>query len=203
MILPSTVDEVRIALDDPSFVKLLSPWGIMLNTGLLGQPDGFTCPQRGFKTPGLDVRMFGLAPTSLYEFTAHPVHPLMYVDSKGNVWQCDRHFFTDRGSIPSALRWKFSPDETLWFFFHDSGYMYHGLFLMDRNTGKFNLQPLTRDIVDNFLHDGYMSQWSDGKHRANMIWSGVRIGGSIPWNGHRGNDELDWREICQTRRGIV
>ena len=196
MMLPSTVEQVREAILDPEFLKAIQPYGVLLNTGLGGQPDGFTLPQRGFKPEAWDNRYLGLAPTSLYEFTAIPEHPLMYCDPNGTVWQTDRHFFTDKGSIPNIFRWKFSPDECCWFLFHDSAYMYHGLYRMDPADGTFSLQPWERSTADSRLHDGYLIQWPEGKYRADTIWAAVRVGGGIPWNADRGAQEAQWRSLC-------
>lgn len=200
MILPQTIEQVQNSLTEESFKKLIGEFGLLLNTGLNGQPDGYVCQQRGFLPNGFFGNFLRLAPTAIFEFTLHPDHPLMYIDPQFNVFQTDRHFFTDKGSIPTIFKWKFSPDECLWFFYHDSAYMYHGLWRMIKTTGKFEFESWSQKNADDGLHDGYLIQWPQYSLRADTIWAALRCGGSFAWNKKRNEQELEWRAMCSKKQ---
>lgn len=163
--------------------------GYWLNTGLYGQPEGHKCPLHHFESP-----MFGfgwlLRERPIYEFSLVQSHPLTLVDAQGNSWQSDRHYFTDKGSIPAVLHWMIDPDEAVAFYPHDSGYAQHGLYLRPatrEEATRYGWQPqtaaesrwllggsdrdyehvafhrvrLSKHQVDCLLYHGYIAQHGD------------------------------------------
>jgi hypothetical protein len=120
--------------------------------------------------------------SEMFEYTADPVNPLTYWDLNGGDWQPDRHFFTDRGSIPACVSWLpgFGRNR-LAYLFHDSAYSLvegrgHGLYYRGPADLEFTWRPLAMREADDLMHAMLLAEgvrpWA-----ARTIWAAVRTFG--------------------------
>jgi hypothetical protein len=121
---------------------------------------------------------------SIYEVTM-PRPPLQF-SFRGNVYQPDRHYFSDLGSTPGGI----GKDEYLFsFLMHDSGYQHKGLFLWQFTAKKFTFHPMNRKEIDDLLYEMILVEGRmrgepyQAKLCAPVIWSAVRMFGGIFWDG--------------------
>lgn len=117
-----------------------------------------------------------------YVFNIRPLRPLTLVC--GNMmFQPDRHFRSDGGSIPIPLQGLpgYGPFDSDHYFFHDSGYTFHGLYVRVADTEQYVYCPLSRWEMDRLLRLGRIN---DGLRltAAWAIWWAVRMGGAKRWN---------------------
>ena len=129
---------------------------------------------------GYDLHM--VLGRDLFEFALDPVHPLTYRDGHGYDWQPDRHFLTDRGSIPACVAWLpgYSRNR-LAFLFHDSAYNQvdghgHGLYSRLDGAAHYLFQPMTRARADGMMREMLVAE---GLRRtaARAIWCAMRAFG--------------------------
>lgn len=149
----------------------MTPYGRFIN------PQGYKAPWHH------NVDSCFVFKKAIFEFTLDAQKPIIFEDGSFNLWQPDKHFFTDWGSIPVFLQWLIPKDAYLGYLFHDSGYGHHGLWLKEHKKEKFVFQELGREDVDLLLYNMMMAQeaW---KITAETVYKGVRIGGSFAWNNH-------------------
>jgi hypothetical protein len=132
-----------------------------------------------FRNPqGYDMRM--VPGKDLFEFFLDYSDPLTYCDGAGHDWQPDRHFLTDRGSIPNVIaRLPGFSRNRLAFLFHDSAYNYvygrgHGLYRRMAGFHEFSFVPLTRRQADDLMREMLLAEgvapWA-----ARTIWAAVRV----------------------------
>lgn len=128
----------------------------------------------------------------IYEITSNENHPLMFVDEEKNQWRCDKHYWSDFGSIPPPFQGVPGLDRERHKFpymFHDNAYQEMGLWKRLKGEEKWNFTPLTRMECDLFLCR--MIEYDivpGGVVNRQMILWGVRLGGSRYFG--RG----DWRK---------
>jgi hypothetical protein len=175
------------------------PNGFLVNSGLGGQTRGYQCDQVGFQEPGWFERTLHLMPTAIYRMQQNVETPFCYIDGQMRCWTTAQNYLTDKGSIPPFGRSLFSQDECLWYLFHDSGYMRHGLYQFAPLTQTFSSVPLTRTVVDQMLRAGYLCQWPECTWRASAIYSAVRAGGWAPWGRDAAAQQSDWQQRLEAQ----
>lgn len=120
----------------------------------------------------------------------------VFVDEDGSEWTCDKHFFSDGGSIPLSVQSmtgitadRFKPA----FYFHDAAYRHGGLWKWVGDRWIF--MPLTRDECDRLLYrmilasGGYV--WE-----AELVYRGLKWFGGFAWSHH---EELRKQEDAKRR----
>jgi hypothetical protein len=166
--------------------------GFFVNSGLNDQGCGYDCRLVGYAQQGWLAQQLKLMPTALYLVTQNDRTPFCWVDSSLVCWTTANQYMTDKGSIPPIFRNLFSPDECLWYLFHDSGYLQHGLYYLDAGNYQWTFHDQSRAWVDSSLRAGYLCQWPNREARANTIYRAVRLGGWAPW-GNREDQQARWR----------
>ena len=112
---------------------------------------------------GYDLRMV-CGSDDMFEFNLDPVNPLTFWDATGGDWQPDRHFYTDRGSIPACASWVpgFQRNR-LAYLFHDSAYEMvegrgHGLYYRGPADLEFTWRPLSMRQADDLMFDMLLTE---------------------------------------------
>jgi len=156
-----------------------------INTGMtidgVMQKIGYTARFDHYETWGL------LWTKEIYEITTSKTHPLTFVDDVGNWWICDRHYWTDFGSIPPPLQSIPSFDRERHKFpymFHDNSYQEKGLWWSQDSGITWAFMPMSRLVCDLFLSKmiKYDIRPSNRFDRW-LIYNAVRLGGQSGY-GH-------------------
>jgi len=130
-------------------------------------------------------RYLGIFPEVIFDFSLATMAPLTFVHPAGHRIRPDQHFETNKGSIPIVAR-PFIPKDRFErsFFFHDSGYIHHGLWIQKKNGYPFHFREMTRKQVDELLRMMVRAEGA-GPVQACTIYTGVRAGGWYGWGqGH-------------------
>ena len=132
---------------------------------------------------GYDMHMV-CGTDDLFEFSLDPVNPLTFLDRDGGDWQPDRHFYTDRGSIPPIIsKLPGFQRNRITYLFHDSGYTPvegrgHGLYYRGPADLEFTWRPLTRLQVDALMLSMFPAEIKPPKPwAARSIYRFVRVFG--------------------------
>lgn len=133
------------------------------------------------------------APKAIYIATMHPDNPLFFRTNDGQDVRPDFRFYTDWGSIPPCLQWRFPKDECLGYLLHDFAYKNGGLYFRSSSLcDQFRFRKMTRLEIDRLLRMMYLSQWWERpelnetyRRKANVIYAAVRCASWIPWMRYR------------------
>ena len=126
----------------------------------------------------------------LFEYRSQQVLPdLIYTDKNGTLYQLDRHFFTDGGSVPPSVRWMPFAHLDPWNFpraylFHDCTYNFGGIYIKYPNDDVFKFRLRTRGETDALLSDMLLL---DGATNIDQrtIMSGIWIGSRFVWDSKK------------------
>ena len=126
----------------------------------------------------------------LFEYRSQQVLPdLIYTDKNGTLYQLDRHFFTDGGSVPPSVRWMPFAHLDPWNFpraylFHDCTYNFGGIYIKYPNDDVFKFRLRTRGETDALLSD---MLFLDGATNIDerTIMSGIWIGSRFVWDSKK------------------
>lgn len=119
---------------------------------------------------------------TIYEFQLNQKTPLTFIHPDGRMFQPDRHFFTDQGSVPRVLQTIVPKDRFVGFYLHDSAYRFKGLYVSCNGGQSYRFEEMLRVEVDELLkvmikYDPYpgnvVLQYG--------ILAGVRVGGWYGW----------------------
>lgn len=124
------------------------------------------------------TRTCGLWSTDIWDYRAHRLFPLTFVDVTGNEWRPDNHFASDFGSIPPFLNGFPSLTRTRFlgpYLLHDSARRYGGLWHRAMGQESFSFVALTMLDGDRMLRD-MVGAWGGNAAQRAMIYRGVRIG---------------------------
>lgn len=151
-----------------------------VNSGMCGQFRGFSIE------PVRQDSYLWLFKKTIYEFKLHMHHPLMFIYNN-IVYQPDRHFLTDQGSLPRIMQWMIQKDRFIGFYFHDSGYRHGGLHVSYDHGETFRFEAMSRSCLDNMLSVMVTLDPEPGNRLTRWaIWWGVRLGG---WLSYGKGDE--------------
>lgn len=154
----------------------------------IGKIGGLTPLMDANNMPKYTKNMFYRVPLFDYRWQ-QVLADLTYIDDDGNQYQLDRHFETDGGSIPPAVRWMPFAHLDPWNFarsylFHDCTYGIGGCYIkyVGETTFKFRLR--TREETDGLLGDMLPL---DGATNADQktIMSGIWIGSRFVWDSKK------------------
>jgi len=157
--------------------------GRFLNSGQNGQLMGYDCDLVGHEKWCL----FWTKP--VFEFHLSRNHPLTYRANDGTLYQPDRHFVFDWGSVPPPLQGlpNLIHDRFLFYPFHDSAYMDGGLWVVSPEIRADNYLDLVtnrqfvklpRKKADDLLREAIPNDPTPGSIVvAGAVWSAVRAGG--------------------------
>lgn len=118
----------------------------------------------------------------IYEFTLHDKWPLMFIHPDGRIFQPDRHFLTDMGSVPRILQGVVPKDRFIGFYLHDSAYRFKGLWVSNNGGMSFRFEEMLRVEVDELLR--IMIKYDPVPGNVVLqygVLAGVRIGGWYGW----------------------
>jgi hypothetical protein len=134
--------------------------------------------QPGFKRVLLVYRI------PLFEFTNDTVSPLTFVTTEGLQLRPYRHFITDGGSIPRFL-WavpfvRLGPwDFPRAYPFHDSGFTYGGLYVLEGGKWRFKMMKRTR--LNRLLGDMIRADGGSSLDEV-TVEAGLAVGSTFAWD---------------------
>jgi hypothetical protein len=149
--------------------------GKFLNTGMDGEPDGYTLHE-------IDQQPWGwLWTKTVYDWQLDVAHPVMFQHPDGRLIMTERHMLTDLGSIPPPLRSLpgCAADRfILPYCFHDGGYQDGGFWVSYDEGLTWIFEEWPRKDVDDLLHLMILCDPRPGTGaQADIIWSQVRMWG--------------------------
>lgn len=124
----------------------------------------------------------GLMRKAVFDFTLDDFAPLTYMRYNGELVRPDRHFVTDKGSIPVCLRWLI-PSDTYErpYLFHDSAYLHHGLWFQSPFGHEFIFKPMSMDEANRLLSE-MMDSEGAWRLTRNTVFKAVKWFGRFSWN---------------------
>ena len=123
-----------------------------------------------------------LLPKVIHRITLDKIRPMTYKASDHLYYQPDKSFDSDLGSIPAFLQPFFPKDQfRSAYIMHDSEYTHGGVWVSSWGHGPFVFQKTSQVKADDRLHDMIMALDPQSNITANLIWSGVRLGGWASW----------------------
>ena len=146
-----------------------------MRTGTWLNPEGFECtPQIGTLHPVIwDVRL------------KRPALTWQYTDGAGEQWQFRRKTTSDFLSIPWPMTLFVSRDScTRTALMHDDGYRHASLWVSRDNGVTWQLEPMTRKELDDFMHPSTRAE-KLSRFWARAVHIGIRAGGWVNWNKYR------------------
>lgn len=123
------------------------------------------------------VKIPGTNDPAMYEFQIDFMHPLEYHIRAGGVFQPDRHWKTDMGSIPvfiQALTGINKDSFLLSFLLHDCACIHKGLFWKYPGAAGFIFRPLNRATRDELLRDCIRAEGGSWL-QAQAVYRAVRL----------------------------
>jgi hypothetical protein len=97
--------------------------------------------------------------------------PLIYVDSKGQVWDVPAGFATDLASVPRLV------PGIVRVFFRGELQTAHAAILHD---ALYHFQDVSRSEADALFYEALRAT-GETRVGAWLMWAGVRLGGWLPW----------------------
>jgi len=159
--------------------------GGFLNSGQNGQLMGYRSDLIGH------IRWCYFWRKPVYRFTLSRNHPLTYRDDDGKLWQPNKHYEFDWGSVPPFLQGFPNLVHTRYLFYplHDSCYMEGGLWkvfpesradnYLDLTTNR-RFVKLTRGECDAMLRRSIPNDPCPGSAASAFeVWTAVRAGGAF------------------------
>jgi hypothetical protein len=123
----------------------------------------------------------GLFRKTVFEFDLDIHKPLTFQRANGELIRPDRHYLTDKGSVPVCLRW-LVPHDTYErsFLLHDSAFLHHGHYVKSPLGGDFVFRTLTMDQANSLLAEMMDAEGAWGITRA-AVYKAVKWFGAFSW----------------------
>lgn len=121
--------------------------------------------------------------SEVYDFHLSPTRPLTFIWPDGRRWQPNRNMISDKGSVPPVAQLVVGGEDhfELGYWFHDSGYNFHGVYEAEKGSDEFRFRVASRSEIDAALQT--MVQVEGGWFAtARAIYRAVRLFGIFPWN---------------------
>lgn len=128
----------------------------------------------------------------------------LFFEVDGHVCYIPAGFITDFASIPKALQSIFSPVDPRYIraaVIHDYAYRFRGIFPR-RGGGFVRLEPLYTRVASDVFFLRSMEAEGAGWVVRHTIYRGVRIGGWVPWNKYRRQEQIMIDQIKRVQRAV-
>lgn len=129
-------------------------------------------------------RYLWIIPKVIYTFRLDPKAPLTYHHSRGAYLQPDKHFKTDKASVPMfAQLLMLLPRDVIEVpaLFHDSVYLHGGIWQSANADGPYRFVKQTRQQADELLAEIITVVEGVCPVQRGLIWSFVRMAGWVAW----------------------